>query len=91
MKEFYFTYGTSETMPYQKGWTKVNAETRSEAIKAFRYFHPDHIEGLINCCSIYERVSMEVYGMLEKGNFGVFCHEAITATKNCLLREVFTV
>ena len=75
---FYFTYGSScETMPYQKGWTEVRAESREEAVKFFRLYHPDVNEGFVNCADIYSQAEFERTEMGTKGNFGVFAHETI--------------
>ena len=78
MPKFYFTYG-SEGQPYVGGWTEVEAPDLHIACCAFRTFHPDKTEGLLNCCSVYgeeqfKRTSM--YG--PRGNFGLRCHEIIT-------------
>lgn len=78
MAKFYFTYGT-EGQPFYGGWTEVEAPNIRAASFAFRAFHPDKTEGLLNCSDVYgeehfKRTSM--YG--PGGNFGHRCHETIT-------------
>ena len=78
MPKFYFTYG-SEGQPFYGGWTEVEAPDEHAACAAFRAFHPDKTEGLLNCCSVYEEERFKrstMYG--PGGNFGCRCHEIIT-------------
>ena len=84
MPKFYFTYGT-EGQPFFGGWTEVEAPDGHAACAAFRAYHPDKTEGILNCCSVYEeerfkRTSM--YG--PEGNFGHRCHETITLRREPL-------
>ena len=78
MPKFYFTYG-SEGQPFYGGWTEVEAPNIRAASFAFRAFHPDKTEGILNCSDVYgenhfKRTSL--YG--PGGNFGYRCHETIT-------------
>ena len=78
MPKFYFTYG-SEGQPFCGGWTEVEAPDRHAACAAFRAYHPDKTEGLLNCCSVYEEADFmrtSMYG--PGGNFGRRCLETIT-------------
>ncbi len=78
MPKFYFTYG-SEGQPFFGGWTEVEAPDRRTACAAFRAFHPDKTEGLLNCCSVYEEEDFKRTSMYGPGgNFGYRCHETIT-------------
>lgn len=78
MAKFYFTYG-SEGQPYVGGWTEVEAPNIHAACGAFRAFHPDKIEGLLNCCSVYpEDIFLDTEMSGPGGNFGYRCHETIT-------------
>lgn len=53
MAKFYFTYGT-DGQPFFGGWTEVEAPDAHAACAAFRAYHPDKTEGLVNCSSIYD-------------------------------------
>lgn len=77
MKRFYFTYGT-EGQPYQGGWTVVEAPDYKAAVLAFRAFHPDRTDGLLNCSSVYGEERFMKTRMYIEGNFGAFCREIIT-------------
>lgn len=85
MARFYFTYGT-EGQPFYGGWSVVEAPDRHMACSAFRAYHPDKTEGLLNCSSIYDEDLFQSTSMAVDGNFGARCHEIIR-----LSREVLTV
>lgn len=77
MPKFYFTYG-SEGQPFHGGWTEVEAPDGHAACTAFRAYHPDKTEGLLNCSSVYDEEHFKktiLYG--PDGNFGYRCHETI--------------
>ena len=74
---FYFTYGTGG-QPFTGGWTEVEAPTRAAACMAFRAYHPDRIEGIVNCASIYSEEQFRQTEMYRIGNFGCRCQETIT-------------
>lgn len=50
------------------------------ACAAFRVYHPDKTEGLLNCCTVYTEKNFEKTSMYQRpdGNFGYRCHETIT-------------
>lgn len=78
MAKFYFTYGT-DGQPFVGGWTEVEAPDARTACAAFRAFHPDQTEGLLNCSSVYTAEQFEASCMAgPDGNFHRFCHETIT-------------
>lgn len=77
MPKFYFTYGT-DGQPFVGGWTEVEAPDRRAARAAFRSYHPDKTEGLLNCSSVYDEAWFKQTEMYRNGNFGVRCHERIT-------------
>lgn len=86
MPKFYFTYGT-EGQPFIGGWTEVEAPDGHTACAAFRAFHPEKTEGLLNCSSVYSEENFKrtsMYG--PEGNFGYRCHETITLQRE-LTRE----
>lgn len=76
---YYFTYGSGDpAMPYQKGWTEVEAPDGTTAIKIFNAVHPPRYGSLINCSSVYPADRFEKTEMFRDGNFGARCHERIT-------------
>lgn len=78
MARFYFTYGT-DGQPYVGGWTEVEAPDVRAACAAFRAYHPDKDEGLLNCSSVYTEEQFKRTEMAgPNGNFHRFCHEVIT-------------
>lgn len=78
MARFYFTYGT-DGQPYVGGWTEVEAPDIHAACSAFRAYHPDKDEGLLNCSSVYTEERFKRTEMAgPNGNFRRFCHEVIT-------------
>ena len=77
MAKFYFTYG-SEGYPFIGGWTEVEAEEVDEARAAFRAYHPDKINGVLNCSDLYYEAHFKSTSMYRNGNRGNFCHETIT-------------
>lgn len=77
MPKFYFTYGTGG-QPFVGGWTEVEAPDYHSACAAFRAFHPDKIEGLLNCSDVYDEARFELSQMNgPEGNFGRHCLETI--------------
>lgn len=77
MQMFYFTYGL-EGQPFIGGWTEIDAPDMETAVKAFRVFHPDKIEGILNCSSVYTEEQFKATSMSgERGNFGRRCVEII--------------
>lgn len=89
MPKFYFTYGSSETFPYQDGWTEVYAENMGQAQALFRAVHPDNKPGIINCSWIYTEEKFREGNIFKDGhNFGQGCHEVIgcfNSPKNILI------
>ena len=76
---YYFTYGSSDPkMPYQGGWTKVEAPDGPTAIKIFNAVHPPRQGSFINCCSVHPADYFEGTKMFREGNFGIRCQERIT-------------
>ena len=50
---FFFTFGSSNTFPYQNGYVKVIGESRDDAVAKFRKIYPDINENTVNCAFIY--------------------------------------
>lgn len=86
---FYFTYGTDPQFPFKNGWTLVVADNARRAAAAFREYHPDENDGVLNCAFVYDQEGMEKTGMLTEGNGGEFCHECI-ALASSAREEDFT-
>ena len=80
MPKFYFTYGT-EAQPFAGCWTEVDAPTARAAAFAFRAFHPDKTEGLLNCIDMYPQAVFEQSEMFRNGSFGLRCREVIRVTR----------
>lgn len=80
--KFYFTYGTSGH-PFVGGWTEVEAPDMDSACAVFSAFHPNR-NGLLNCGSVYFENNFRNTSMAERGNFGAFCHEKITITRDVI-------
>ena len=63
------------------GWTEVNAPNYGAACAAFRAYHPDKTEGLLNCSSVYDEEHFKQTEMFTSGNFNRRCHEVITVQR----------
>ena len=75
---FYFTFGASETMPFQSGWVEVVATSREEAVNIFnRRFPPKH-GNFVNCAFIYDEKAFMATNMYRDGNFGAKCQERLS-------------
>lgn len=83
MTRFYFTYGTGG-QPFVGGWTEVEAPNYSAACAAFRAYHPDKTNGLLNCSSVYDEEYFKRTEMYRDGNFGCRCHEVITLRREAV-------
>lgn len=78
MNNFYFTYGT-DGQPFFGGWTMIRAKDMRTACALFRAVHPDQIDGILNCASVYDEATFLNTCMGQTGeNFGHGCHETIT-------------
>ena len=76
--KYYFTYGTSESMPYKGGWTEVHADNINQAVALFDAVHPRKSE-FVNCSSIYtEEQFIKTSMFIENDNFGAGCREIIS-------------
>lgn len=87
MPKFYFTYGTDPAYLFQGGWTEIEAPDRHMACTAFRAYHPDKTEGLINYSSVYDEALFQSTSMATEGNFGARCHEIIRLSREALTTE----
>ena len=76
-RNFFFTYG-SEGQPFRGGWTVISAPDRATACAIFRLFHPDKVDGLLNCCKVYTDDDFFETSMFRYGNLGARLQERIT-------------
>lgn len=75
---YYFTYGSGDPdMPFQGGWTEVEAPDPPTAIKIFNMVHPPRRGQFLNCSSVYPQEQFEKTEMAQVGNFGARCQERI--------------
>ncbi len=74
MNEYYFTFGLSDTQPFEGGWVKVMAGDRPSAEKTFEKAFPSNRKGILRCAFVYDRNSFEKTCMAEQGNHGKRCH-----------------
>lgn len=79
LQSFYYTFGTSQSFPFERGWVEVQATDRKEANQLFRAQFPDKIPGIINCAFIYDAEAFERIREVYKNdpNWNV-CHQVIT-------------
>lgn len=83
--KWYFTYGSNGAdMPYVGGWTVIEASTYARACTVFRLFHPDRVEGIMNCSWVYSEDTFMRTDMYKNGNFGAREHEVITLTREAI-------
>lgn len=82
--KFYFTYGTSEYMDFQGGWTEVIAKDENSAVNIFKAYHPNpNDEFLINCASVYTEEQFKRTNMYKiNDNLGAACQETIMSIRN---------
>ena len=79
-KRYFFTYGTAG-QPFVGGWTEIKAPSYECAVNVFKAYHPNKIEGMLNCADIYTEKAMKSTEMWKIGNFGARCHECITVSR----------
>ena len=80
MQKTYFTFGTSQTFPYQNGWIEIEAPSQTKACEYFKnkYPHPTKPD-ILNCSFIYSEEEFKNTIMFkEQNNLGAACHEKIT-------------
>lgn len=87
MAKFYFTYGSSESMPFQGGWTEIEVTGPGTsdvlagqiACGAFRAVHPDpYPNAPLQCAGVYREEDFKKTSMHQVGrNLGKGCVERI--------------
>lgn len=85
MSKFFFSYGTDPAYPFLGGWTEIEAPDRPSACKLFQIYHPNRpgSAGRLNCADIYSEDEFMDSELID-GNFGAYCHERITLTREIL-------
>ncbi len=78
LPSFFYTFGTSESFPYQKGWVKVKAKDREQADQLFRKYFPDKTPGYLNCSSIYTSDLFKSHYLPHCPVDWCLCHATIT-------------
>lgn len=86
MEKFFFTYDVSGH-PFSGGWTEIEAPDRTTAIALFRTYHPDKVEGLLNCRSVYEAHDFYKTDSFKHGRCSKRCVERICVTRNVNISE----
>ena len=61
LNSFYYTFGTADTQPFQRGWIEVQALNRQHADQLFRSSYPDRTPGVLNCSSVLDQTHFEEY------------------------------
>lgn len=54
-QNFYFTFGSSESFPYQNGYLIVKATDLIQAIRLFKVYHPNKSRNIVNCSDWYSQ------------------------------------
>lgn len=74
LKNFYFTFGTSDDFPYSGGYIIIEAENLKAATRIFREYYPNPLsDTTLNCSDYYTEEEFEKTGM-KAGNRGAGCH-----------------
>lgn len=78
MSKYYFTYGSGDDeQPFFGGWTEILAEDETEAREKHRKKYGLSKNGFLRFSNVYIESQFKESGMLERGNFGMFCNETI--------------
>lgn len=74
INNYYFTFGTSESFPFQGGWVIIKAPNMIAARKIFACYFPNTSDCL-NCSFVYTEEEFLFTKMYEEGhNMGAGCH-----------------
>ncbi len=76
--EVLFTFGSSESFPFQMGYVSITAPSVKEAIAEFRRHWPDKSENCLNCSDYYYKP--ESVAEIKEHQNGAGCHKAIDIT-----------
>ena len=68
MDKFYFTFGTDERFPYQRGqYVMVEADSEYAARELFKAVHPNREHRCLNCADVYTQSEWDTVPMSETG------------------------
>lgn len=74
---YYFTFGSSPSFPYQNGWVMIQAPNKQAAIQIFNAYYPPKSE-CVNCAFIYTEEEFKQTIMYKQNeNLGAGCHYII--------------
>jgi hypothetical protein len=59
--KYIYTFG-GDNQPYENGYTEVLAPDRKSADALFRAYHPDRIDGVLNCADVFPEGRRDVDG-----------------------------
>lgn len=77
MKRFYFTFGSSDNMPFIGGWVEIFARDLKQAANIFKKMYPNTLnDEVLNCADYYTEEQFLQSGMV-KENLGKRCHAII--------------
>lgn len=74
LENFYFTFGSASTFPYERGYLIVRAYDIKSAFKKFRGKYPDRTAGTLNCADYYTQTQ---WTNLNFNKDWRICHEVI--------------
>ena len=80
LQTFYYTFGTAESFPYQRGWVEIQANSQSQVNDLFRQHFPDKTPGVLNCAFVYTEEEFQIVkeSMLQHPDWSI-CHKHITS------------
>lgn len=56
---YFFTFGSSDKLPFNNGYLIVEAENIRQAVSLFRVYFPDRTDGFVNCSVYYTEADWE--------------------------------
>ena len=69
-KRLYFTYGTSEKMPFKGGWSIAEGKSYEECLALYKLVHPQEDPDCICCAFMYTEEEFKKTIMYKEGNLG---------------------
>jgi len=77
MKEYYFTFGTSEQFPFKKGFVVVIADNKNRAVEIFNAHYPPVHKDIINCAFVYDEEAFKETNMFKEYSDWNICHRVL--------------
>nr|DAN14808.1 MAG TPA: hypothetical protein [Caudoviricetes sp.] len=56
---YFFTFGSSDKLPFNNSYLIVKAENIRQAVSLFRVYFPDRTDGFVNCSDYYTEADWE--------------------------------